>query len=374
LSPAISGLARRVDRRGRINALADRRGECIHSACPHFRRCFVEKNVRAARHARLVVANHALVMAQAAVGRARRCHGPDPLCLRRGPPLLEAADSAFSVRLSVRKGGSCGAGSSAPKTGRSRARGLQRRIGDLAEADEEAGKALIEALVAARVLPADGWHQRVAECNGLGGFEALLALVRRQVLARAVNRADSGYGIEAEARPPIDGIVDAAGRLAAGLDRLAAALRRLAMLLRRQLEDPENPPEPILRQRLDAAVRGLDRRAEIQLGAWSALLRDLGEPPSLETVEWLALDRIDGAETDVAVNRNWVDPGIPFSQNRGAAGARHRGDLGNADRRRNRPGTRLERRRGRDRAAPSDGKPGLLASRRPSTTPRRPAS
>ena len=54
--------------RGRVNWLADRRGECIHSACPHFRRCFVEKNIRKARQARIVVANHALVMTQAALG------------------------------------------------------------------------------------------------------------------------------------------------------------------------------------------------------------------------------------------------------------------------------------------------------------------
>src|SRR5258708_34102194 len=51
----------------------------------------------------------------------------------------------------------------------------------------------------------------------------------------------------------------------------------------------------------------------MQLGAWGALLRDLGEMPSVETVEWLALDRADGAETDVSVNRNWIDPGIPFT-------------------------------------------------------------
>src|SRR5215471_8202290 len=48
--------------RGRVGWLADRRGECIHSVCPHFRRCFVEKNIRKARQARIVVANHALVM------------------------------------------------------------------------------------------------------------------------------------------------------------------------------------------------------------------------------------------------------------------------------------------------------------------------
>ncbi len=299
--------------RGRVNALADRRGECIHSACPHFRRCFVEKNVRAARHARLVVANHALVMAQAALGGLDDAVVPTRYIFDEGHHLLEAADAAFSVRLSGQEGRELRRWLLGAEAGRSRARGLQRRIGDLVEADDDAGRALIEALVAARVLPADGWHQRVAEGRGLAGFEGFLVLLRRQVLARAVN-GDQGYGIEAEARPPLDGLVEAAQRLAAGLDRLAASLRRLSAALRRQLEDPENPPEPGLRQRLDATIRGLDRRAEMQLGAWSALLRDLALPPRPETVEWLALDRAEGAETDVALNRSWVDPGIPFAE------------------------------------------------------------
>jgi ATP-dependent DNA helicase DinG len=299
--------------RGRVNVLADRRGECIHSACPHFHRCFVEKNVRAARHARLVVANHALVMAQAALGGLDDATVPTRYVFDEGHHLLEAADAAFSVRLSGQEGRELRRWLLGAEAGRSRARGLQRRIGDLVEADDGAGQALIEALVAARILPADGWHQRVAESRGLPGFEAFLALVRRQVLARAA-QAEQGYGIEAEARPPIEGLVEAAARLAAGLDRLAAALRRLSAALRRQLEDPENPPEPSLRQRLDAAIRGLDRRADMLLGGWSALLRDLAEPPRAETVEWLALDRTDGHEIDVALNRNWIDPGIPFAE------------------------------------------------------------
>ena len=32
-----------------ILGLADRRGECIHAACPHWRRCFVEHTIRRAR-------------------------------------------------------------------------------------------------------------------------------------------------------------------------------------------------------------------------------------------------------------------------------------------------------------------------------------
>jgi ATP-dependent DNA helicase DinG len=298
--------------RGRVNGLADRRGECVHSACSHFRKCFVEKNVRAARHARLVVANHALVMAQAALGGLDDATVPTRYVFDEGHHLLEAADSAFSVRLSGQEGRELRRWLLGAEASRSRARGLQRRIGDLVDGDEEGHQALIEVLVAARILPADGWHQRVAEGRGLAGFEAFLAILRRQVLARAAS--DSAYGVEAEARPPVEGLIEAGMRLADGLDRLATSLRRLSAILRKRLEDPDDPPEAGQRQRLDAVIRALDRRADMMLGAWNRLLRDLAEPPGEHTVEWLALDRSDGAETDIALNRNWIDPGIPFAE------------------------------------------------------------
>src|SRR3546814_14713840 len=52
----------------RTLGLADRRGECIYSACQHYKKCFIERSVRAARQADIVVANHALVIIQAAIG------------------------------------------------------------------------------------------------------------------------------------------------------------------------------------------------------------------------------------------------------------------------------------------------------------------
>jgi ATP-dependent DNA helicase DinG len=298
---------------GRVSWLADRRGECVHSACPQFRRCFVEKNIRKARQARIVVANHALVMAQAALGGLDDATVPTRYVFDEGHHLLAAADGAFAVRLSGREGRELRRWIVGAEGGRgSRARGLRRRIGDLVEGDEAGAKTLIDILAAARVLPADDWARRIAEGRGHQSFERLLALVRQQVLARAV-LADNGYGLQAEARPPVEGLIEAALLLADGLDRLAAALKRLGDTLRSRLEDPDNPPETGLRQRLDATIRSLDRRGELQLGAWSRLLRDLAEPSQPDTVEWLALDRIDGLETDVAVNRNWVDPGIPFA-------------------------------------------------------------
>jgi ATP-dependent DNA helicase DinG len=298
--------------RGRVGWLADRRGECIHSACPHFRRCFVEKNIRQARQARIVVANHALVMAQAALGGLDDATVPTRYVFDEGHHLLDAADSAFSVRLSGQEGRELRRWIvGAEAGGRSRARGLRRRIGDLVEGDDDGAKALLDVLAAARVLPGNGWTQRVAEARGHQGFERFLVLVRQQVLTRAV-LADSGYGLQAEARPPIEGLVEAALSLAESLERLAAAMLKVSERLRIQLEDPDDPPESGLRQRLDATIRSLDRRAGLQLSAWSRLLRDLVEAPRADTIEWFALDRIDGLESDVAVNRNWVDPGIPF--------------------------------------------------------------
>src|SRR5690348_16282339 len=115
--------------RGRVGWLADRRGECVHSACPHFRRCFVEKNIRTARQARIVVANHALVMAQAALGDLDDATVPTRYVFDEGHHLLEAADNAFALRLSGREGRELRrwiVGAEGPT--RSRARGLARRI------------------------------------------------------------------------------------------------------------------------------------------------------------------------------------------------------------------------------------------------------
>ncbi len=55
--------------------LVDRRGECIHAGCAHYRTCFVEKAVRGSRRADIVIANHALVLTQAAFDGARAARG-----------------------------------------------------------------------------------------------------------------------------------------------------------------------------------------------------------------------------------------------------------------------------------------------------------
>ena len=64
--------------------LADRRGECIHSACLHYHKCFVEKSIQcAARQADIVIANHALVMVQATLGGMEDKFSPTAIFLMK---------------------------------------------------------------------------------------------------------------------------------------------------------------------------------------------------------------------------------------------------------------------------------------------------
>ncbi|WP_366658041.1 ATP-dependent DNA helicase [Fodinicurvata sp. EGI_FJ10296] len=309
--------------RGRSQGLADRRGECIHSACPHYNRCFIERSVRRARKASIVVANHALVMVQAALGGMDDTHLPSRYVFDEGHHLFDAADSAFSAHLTggetaeLRRwlvGGDSGGRSS-------RMRGLRRRVEDLLSGDEAASEALDEIDRAARRLPADGWAARLSrgEEEPKGPAEAFLSLVRRQVLTHAKGR-DGPYSLEAEAVAIVDGLPEAARTLAAELTRLVDPLKTLAERLRARLDDEADSLDTQSRTRLDAAARAIDRRALTQARAWSDMLRSLNDEPPEGAVDWFGVERIPqdaglpSREIDVGFYRHWIDPTWPFAR------------------------------------------------------------
>ena len=309
-----------VDPAGALG-LTDRRGECIYSACAHYRKCFVERAVRRARRADIVVANHALVMTQAAVGGLDDGFVPTRLVFDEGHHVFDAADGAFSARLSGREGADLRVWLLGSEAGRARrARGLAGRIEDVARADDALGAALSETLAAARVLPAAQWLRRLAQGSARGPAEDFLAVVRRQVFARAAG-ARGPYDLEAATRPPLPGLIEAAAALEAALGALAgpgrAVADRLAALLEEQGETLDTPT----RNRIEAAARGLRRRLESQVAPWRAMLAELGGETPADFVDWFAVTRADGRETDVGMHRHWVDPTLPFARH--VAGAAH---------------------------------------------------
>lgn len=302
--------------RARVLGLADRRGECIYSVCPHFRRCFIEKTVRRARRAHIVIANHALVMMLAAFGGLDDSQVPLRTVFDEGHHLFAAADDAFSALLSGLETADLrrwllGADSDGRK---SRARGLRRRIEDLLGERPVAQEALDAALNAARQLPGAGWHQRIAEERPLGPAEAFLALLRRQVQARSKS-GDGPYSLECEPRPLAPGLAEAASDLAQGLAGLKAPLGRLAKDLHGLLDDQAKDLDSGSRGRIEAVMRGLQRRALVPLAAWQGMLEDLAQPGADPAfVDWFAVERQDGRDVDIGYRRHWIDPMLPFSK------------------------------------------------------------
>ncbi len=301
----------------RTLGLTDRRGECVYSACPHYKKCFIEKAGRKSRRAEIVIANHALVMIQAALGgmdEAGNAAAPTRYVFDEGHHVFDAADSAFSGLLSGQETADLRHWLLGAEGGRpgSRARGQKRRIEDQVAGDEAAEEARAPAQRAARVLPQEAWHQRLVDNAPDGATEAFLARVRQQVYARA-HHAAGPYGLETDIRPPVAGLLEAAADLDKALARLQQPLDRLIQRLAKRLDDDAEELDTPTRLRIEAMVRGLKRRSAVEVAGWRSMLQTLSQETPPEFVDWLAVERIEGRDIDVGMHRHWIDPTIPFA-------------------------------------------------------------
>ena len=302
--------------------LTDRRGECIYAACPHYKRCFIERSVRAGRNASIVIANHALVLHQAAVDHALGIAATEeeeaaPGGIRRivfdeGHHLFDAADSAFSGHLTALETSELRRWIRGPETERRRGRGLAERVGDLVAEDEKAETHLQQVLRAALALPGPGWTRRVQAGQPDGPAETFLSLVRQQVLARA-EQAGGGNTLETDCLPLVDGLAVAAGDLAAALIDLKRPMTALANALAKKLDEQAEELSTYDRGRIEAVSRSLKRRGELMLGGWIDMLSRLLEERNPLFVEWFDITQAFGREHDVGLHSHWVDPTEPMA-------------------------------------------------------------
>ncbi|MGN6373993.1 MAG: ATP-dependent DNA helicase, partial [Sphingomonas sp.] len=300
-------------RRAGATALTDRRGECVYAGCPHYRKCFIERAARASAEADIVIANHALVMVNAARGRETATR-PTRYVFDEGHHLFDAADTMFSTALTGQEAIEIRRWVIGPESrARGRRRGLAARLSDVASYDEQGGLAIQAAGDAARALPSDGWQQRLAEGEPFGPIEALLAAVRGLVYARDESKGDSGYGLETELAEPDAALIDAAATAAQALDALYRPLVALGRRLEAVLAEAPDWMDGPARARIEGAIASLGWRAET-VAAWLALLARVGGPADPDFVDWLAVDRIEGREYDIGLHRHWLDPTRPFAE------------------------------------------------------------
>ena len=223
----------------------------------------------------LVVANHALVMIQAALGGLDDGTVPTRYVFDEGHHVFDAADGAFSTHLSAMETVELRRwllGAESRRGGR--ARGLRRRVEELIAGDD-AALALVEDVEdAARALPGDGWTTRLSEEQPRGVAESFLVLIRRQVYAR-VSDPSSPYGLECDAKPPLDGLVEAAGALDTALKRLIEPMLALRKILLARLDDDADDLDTNTRLRIEAVARSISRRGEGMIGGWRTMLKSL---------------------------------------------------------------------------------------------------
>ena len=306
-----------------IAALTDQRGECVYAGCPHYRKCFIERAARASARADLVIANHALVMinaARAGFGSGRdQGQRPTRIVFDEGHHVFDAADSTFAAALTGQETIELRRWIVGPeRKNRGRRRGLAARLADVASYDETGGEAIEAALEAARALPADGWLQRLQEGEPLGALERLLAAVRGCVYARDESGGqEAGYGIETEAAGLPGNVIEAAQDARAALAAIRHPLARLGARLEAIVEDAPDWLDGQGRARIEGARHSLAWRIDLVL-AWEALLDRLGGPADPEFVDWLAVDRspndAGAREFDVGIHRRWLDPMKPFAR------------------------------------------------------------
>ena len=311
-------------------SLADRRGECIHGACSHYKRCFIEHTVRRARTADLVVANHALVMTQAAWQGLDDDTVPSRYVFDEGHHVFEAADGAFASELSGLEGAELRRWLLGAETGRSRARGLKRRVDELVVGNAALEAPLDALLHAARALPAPGWSMRLTDDAGpalsapdselKNPCEAFLHAARAQILARLPgdDKPAPQGNLETEMFPPSDDVTAAAATLERALARMAEPARTLLERLEDRLDAEADEMDSATRGRIEAACRSLRRRCLDRVNSWRAMLAALaapqpepGERPAF--IYFLRLDRRDNTDRDIAFCRHHLDPTQPFA-------------------------------------------------------------
>lgn len=294
--------------------LADRRGECIHSTCSHYHKCFVERSVRTARQADIVIANHALVMIQAALSGPDDKFRPTRYIFDEGHHVFDAADSAFAAALTAGEAAELRRWVRGAEDGRrGRARGLEKRLSELVADDEGALAALEAASEAARILPGTGWRKRLNEASPAGPAEAFFAAVRQAVYDRAAS-PDSQYDLQADLYPVPQAIIDTGLSFRDSLAKLSDPLMKLASYLQGLLDEEADSLDSQTRTRIEGAARGLVRRASGPVAAWMMMLADLTGDGRDGFVDWMQIDRREGTDIDLGLLRHWLDPTVPFAE------------------------------------------------------------
>ena len=299
---------------GWLGSLTDRYETCIHSACPHYRRCFVERQRVSSAGADLTIANHALVLSHSLfAAEPQKDERPPYYIFDEGHHIFSAADSAFTHHLTGRAMADLrhwlmGDEAATAIGGRARgwaSQGLAPRMEEILLKHKHIRTLLDEVCAAARFLPRVGWRQRIARGHPSGIAEEFLHEIREIVAAdaRQGRLITNEYSLESEMV-----VLSQAGALKGALEDLLHKMSAFAGSL--EVLDEEEASSCVSIRRV------LGRWLEHNLLVWVSMSsRALQEGGLVQWIDRLVVERDDGHEIDIGMCRSALDPARTFAQN-----------------------------------------------------------
>lgn len=297
---------------GKIENLFYKRGECLYSQCPHFKKCFIEKVLQKSKLAKIIIENHALIMHQFADAKE-----DVPLSTRyifdEGHQIFEAADDVFSIELSTLQGFELRRillGSEDAKI--SRMKGLKKRFEDLILVNEKISEVIFNIYEKSSFLPQVNALKRIKNRTPSGAFEDFLTEIYRQVLARSESN-DTYYSLECFPRPLDEKVHEKGQILYYEIVELEKKVDYLLKLIEKFVDDHFAELDSKDKQRYISVSKSIKQNVLNVLGNWRIMLGQLETETPKDFVDWFEITRSEGFEVDVGYHRHYVDPTIPFS-------------------------------------------------------------
>ncbi|KMQ87522.1 atp-dependent helicase [Lasius niger] len=311
--------------------LTDREGECLHSGCLFYQRCFYEHINRKALHARLVISNHALTLIRLAQGADREGMPALPaqhFIFDESHHLQMAADNVFALELSL-KGLSDFRDrllGSPAQSKRRKFKSLHHYLKPLFSEFSELETSLSEVeTIARKILPsATVLHKFfMSETEEVAENEVSLEFFKAiayQLDAYEPTDLETGaFERETNFYPSMEEVTAASVDFLKSLEKLLEKFTKFYKLLS-NLPLQEEPEESETRTAVEIVGNRLKYYLLPALNAWVAMLKPL---PTIEgqTAERLRIIRGDWESADdfhkrwknVRLCENWIDPTLPLS-------------------------------------------------------------
>lgn len=299
--------------------LTDRRGECIYAACEHYHKCFIERMNRKAKRASIVINNHALTLIRAAT---QNSDAVTPfIVFDEAHHLFGAADSAFSANFTGLETADLRRwligpedDSGAPRSSRSRGRGIRKRLEGLIDENSPAFRDIGKIITAAKEsLPGPGWRNRVFNSDPFGASEKFLSALTAHVMQRAKN-INMPYSIECDVFPVADHLTEMAKEAHTALKKIRVPLQDLSENLKAMMEDQADTLDKDTLQRLDSLSISIENRSTLMLAAWMRMLECfcIAPPEEKHFIDWFEITRIDGRNYDCGFMRRYKNPMEPL--------------------------------------------------------------